>query len=76
MFILSAILWKTLLPSVLFEIVNDSKIGTPAEFKADKVLEKFARQDLVTKSLVIGNFSKVLSLQFINDEVLDCLFMK
>ena len=42
-------------------MVSDSKIGTPALFKDDKVLEKFAKHDLVTKSFVIGNWSKVLS---------------
>ena len=46
---------KILFFSVFFAMVNDSKIGTPALFSEDNVLEKLAKQDFVTKSFVIGN---------------------
>ena len=48
---------------VLFAISKDSRIGTPAEFKADKVLEKFANDDFVINSFVNGNFNKSESFQ-------------
>ena len=49
------ILVKILFFKVFFAIVKASKIGTPALFSEDKVLEKLAKQDLETKSFVIGN---------------------
>ena len=57
------ILLKILFPIVLFAISNDSRIGTPAEFKADKVLEKLANDDFVINSFVNGNFNKSESFQ-------------
>ena len=54
------ILVKILFFKVFLAIVKDSKIGTPALFNEDKVLEKFARHDFVTKSFVIGNWRRVL----------------
>ena len=36
---------------------NDSRIGTPAEFNADKVREKLANDDFVIRSFVKGNFN-------------------
>ena len=49
------ILVKILFFKVFLAIVKDSKIGTPALFNEDKVLEKLAKQDFVTRSFVIGN---------------------
>ena len=46
------ILVKILFLRVFLAIVKASKIGTPALLREDKVLEKLARQDLVTKSFV------------------------
>ena len=40
------ILVKTLFFKVFLAIVKDSKIGTPALFNEDKVLEKFAKHDV------------------------------
>ena len=65
------ILLKTLLDIVLFAMDNDSRIGTPAEFKDDNVRAKFAKQDLVTKSLVRGNCNKVLSYHQRTEALLD-----
>ena len=50
---------NTLLTKVLLEILIDSRMGTPAEFNADKVLEKLAKFYLVTRSLIIGNLNKL-----------------
>ena len=37
---------------------SPSKIGTPALFNAERVLEKLARHDLVTRSLITGKFKR------------------
>ena len=56
---------------VFFAIVSASKIGTPALFNEDNVLEKLAKQDFVTKSFVIGNWSNVLSYHQMKDDLVD-----
>ena len=62
---------KTLLDIVLFAMDNDSRIGTPAEFSDDNVRAKFAKQDLVTRSVVRGNCNMVLSYHQSTDDLLD-----
>ena len=52
---------KILFDIVFLEIERASKIGTPAEFNAERVLEKFAKHDLVTRSLTTGKDSIDLS---------------
>ena len=65
------ILVKILFFKVFLAIVKDSKIGTPALFNEDKVLEKFAKHYFVTKSFVIGNWRRVLSYHQITEDLLD-----
>ena len=65
------ILVKILFLRVFLAIVKASKIGTPALLSEDKVLEKLAREDFVTKSFVIGNLSRVLSYHQRTADLLD-----
>ena len=65
------ILVNILFFKVFFAIVKDSKIGTPALFSEDNVLEKFAKHDFVTKSFVIGNWSNVLSYHQMKADLVD-----
>ena len=60
--ILSTTRIKSLFEIVFFEIINASKIGTPAAFKDERIREKFANDAFVINALVIGRESKILSL--------------
>ena len=63
------------MPKVFFDIINASKIGTPAELRELSVLEKLAKQDFVTKSFVIGSLSNIESFQLMNFVVLICFLI-